>query len=292
MLHRLCCLEMVVPDVAATAAFYRDFGLQEVAPGQLASAAGGVQLVLASGAARAVRRLEVGVDDASDLDRIAQNLQRLGAPCARGDGVLETRDAALDIALRIAIAPRIAARMIAPKAPGARGAQMPEESEPPRPRKLSHVVLGSPDPAATGRLLCEGLGFRVSDRLPEVNATFLRCGSDHHDLLVQPAPRAFMHHTAWELGSVDEVGRAAMRMLERDPASQVWGLGRHLVGSNYFWYLRDPAGNFAEYSSDVDVIPDGTVWQPGDFHGRAQLYAWGPPPPLEFLLPSDIYPRS
>ena len=292
MLHRLCCLELLVPDVAATAAFYRDFGLQEVAPGQLASTAGGVQLVLASGPARTVRRLGVGVDDESDLDRIAHNLQVLGASCERGDGALETRDLALDVALRITIAPRIAARPAPPTARGPRGALMPEEGEQPRPRKLSHVVLGSPDAAATCRLLCEGLGFRVSDRLPEVNATFLRCGSDHHDVLVQPAPRPFMHHTAWELGSVDEVGRAAMRMLERDPARQVWGLGRHLVGSNYFWYLRDPAGNFAEYSSDVDTISDDAAWQPGDFHGRAQLYAWGPPPPLEFLLPSDIYPRS
>jgi catechol 2,3-dioxygenase-like lactoylglutathione lyase family enzyme len=292
MLHRLCCLEMVVPDVAATAAFYRDFGLQEVAAGQLASVAGGVQLVLASGPARAVRRLEVGVDDASDLDRIAQNLQSLGAPCARGDRALETRDPALDMALRISIAPRIAARPPTPSPRGPRSALMPEEGEPLRPRKLSHVVLGSPNPASTCRLLCEGLGFRVSDRLAEVDATFLRCGSDHHDVLVQPAPRAFMHHTAWELGSVDEVGRAAMRMVERDPDRQVWGLGRHLVGSNYFWYLRDPAGNFAEYSSDVDTIPDDAAWQPGNFVGRAQLYAWGPPPPLEFLLPSDIYPRS
>jgi hypothetical protein len=74
--------------------------------------------------------------------------------------------------------------------------------------------------------------------------------------------------------------------------SAIWGLGRHLVGSNYFWYLRDPAGNFAEYSSDVDTIPNDDAWQPGNFGGRGQLYTWGPPPPLEFLLPSDIYPRS
>jgi hypothetical protein len=24
------------------------------------------------------------------------------------------------------------------------------------------------------------------------------------------------------------------------------GLGRHAIGSNYFWYLRDPAGDFAD----------------------------------------------
>ena len=39
--------------------------------------------------------------------------------------------------------------------------------------------------------------------------------------------------------------RAAM--VAADPARHVWGLGRHGIGSNYFWYLRDPAGNFAEY---------------------------------------------
>ena len=52
-------------------------------------------------------------------------------------------------------------------------------------------------------------------------------------------------------------------MLEADPDRHSWGLGRHFIGSNFFWYLRDPAGNFSEYYSDMDCIVDDALWQPG-----------------------------
>ena len=132
---------------------------------------------------------------------------------------------------------------------------------PSRPRKLSHVVVASPDAAASQRFFVEGLGFRVSDAVPALGASFLRCSTDHHNLLVQPGPIAFLHHTAWEMDDVDAVGRAAATMLAADASRHVWGLGRHGIGSNYFWYLRDPAGNFAEYSSDLDVIADDEAWR-------------------------------
>ena len=82
-----------------------------------------------------------------------------------------------------------------------------------------------------------------------------------NNLLIQAAPVAFLHHTAWEMEDVDAVGRAAAAMLAAHPERHVWGLGRHGYGSNHFWYLRDPAGNFAEYSSDLDVIADTEAWQ-------------------------------
>ena len=288
-LHRLCCLEIAVPDVDATAAFYRDFGLSEVAAGKFATAAGGVQLALVAGPVRRPRELAVGVDDQADLKRIAGGLSAIDAHCELHDGYLLTHEPALGIAVRVSIAPRIAPRESTPQQRGPRGARAPEEGGPIRPRKLGHIVFGSPDPIATCRLLVDGLGFKISDHLKEVNASFLRCSTDHHNVLVQPGPRSFLHHTAWELADIDEIGRGAMRMLDRDAKRHVWGLGRHVVGSNFFWYLRDPAGNFAEYYSDVDHIGEAESWAPGEYRGRAQLYAWGPPPPIEFLLPPDVY---
>jgi hypothetical protein len=58
------------------------------------------------------------------------------------------------------------------------------------------------------------------------------------------------------MDDVDAVGRAAAAIVAADPSRHVWGLGRHGIGFNFFWYLRDPAGNFAEYTSDLDVIVD------------------------------------
>jgi hypothetical protein len=84
------------------------------------------------------------------------------------------------------------------------------------------------------------------------------------------------------------VGRGATAMLEADPDRHSWGLGRHFIGSNFFWYLRDPAGNFSEYYSDMDCIVDDALWQPGVWDSSRALYSWGPPPPPSFLAPEDL----
>ncbi len=144
-----------------------------------------------------------------------------------------------------------------------------------QPRKLGHVVLGSTDQESSQRLFTEGLGFKISDTVPGL-AAFMRCSTDHHNVLVQQAPLAFLHHTSWQVNDIDEVGRGATMMLEKDPARHVWGLGRHHVGSNFFWYLRDPAGNFSEYYSDLDCIVDDALWTPRTWEGAARPVQLGP----------------
>jgi hypothetical protein len=59
-----------------------------------------------------------------------------------------------------------------------------------------------------------------------------------------------------------------VQMLEEHPERHVWGLGRHYGGSNFFWYLKDPAGNFSEYYSDMDCIIDDQLWTPEDLRQR------------------------
>jgi hypothetical protein len=90
------------------------------------------------------------------------------------------------------------------------------------------------------------------------------------------------------MDDVDAVGRAGAAMVAADPARHVWGVGRHGIGSNYFWYLRDPAGNFAEYSSDLDVIVDEEAWRVAASTAAHPLATWGPPVPPEFLAPADV----
>ena len=156
-----------------------------------------------------------------------------------------------------------------------------------RPRRLGHVVIGSLDQEASQRFFTEGLGFKVSDHVPGL-ASFMRCSTDHHNLLVQQAPLNFLHHTAWEVDDVDEVGRGATAMLEGHPERHIWGLGRHHIGSNFFWYLKDPVGNFSEYYSDLDIILDDQLWKPSVVEGARGLYNWGPPPPPSFIQPEDL----
>ena len=65
--------------------------------------------------------------------------------------------------------------------------------------------------------------------------------------------------------------------------TQGWGLGRHVLGSNYFHYVRDPWGSYCEYSSDIDYIPVTCDWDPGDHPAEDSLYLWGPQVPKDFV---------
>jgi len=155
------------------------------------------------------------------------------------------------------------------------------------PRKLGHVVLGTTDFDATTAFFRDGLGLRASDYIKDAGA-FLRCSTDHHNVLVLRAPVVFPHHSSWQVDDIDEIGRGATAMLAGHPERHVWGLGRHHAGSNFFYYLKDPSGTFSEYYSDMDCVPDDQLWTPETFEGAKGLFNWGPPPPPSFLRPDDL----
>jgi len=308
-LHRLTHVTIGVPNVDDVAAYYADFGLggsvrdvDETAPPHHAvrrftTRDGGEQLRIVRSSSRRLVELGVAVTDPDDLDRIAQSLTALEVEHERDceSSSLRATDRASGVAvvaqvldpLAQAEVPRVPyngpGRIDRPdvRAPGV------DRTEAVRPRRLGHVVIGSIDQQASERFFANGLGLKISDQVPGL-ASFLRCSTDHHNVLVQQAPVGFLHHTAWEVDDVDEVGRGATAMLETDPSRHVWGLGRHHVGSNFFWYLRDPAGNFSEYYSDLDCIVDEQLWKPGVWEGARGLYSWGPPPPASFLHPEDL----
>lgn len=300
-LHRLTEITIGVPNVDETAAYYTEFGLAPVpAAGDAAWPAfetvdGGQQLRIRHSRHRKLLTLGLGVDDPDDLDRISASLARLDLTVRREPGSLRTADPVTRLDVVVTVAPRITQAATPPPPYNAPGdVERPNvrapgilRAEAVRPRKLGHVVFGSVDQAATQRFFIEGLGFKLSDEAPGL-ASFLRCSTDHHNVLVQQAPVSFLHHSAWEVDDVDEVGRGATAMLEGRPERHTWGLGRHHIGSNFFWYLRDPAGNFTEYYSDLDCILDDQLWDPAVIAGEKGLYAWGPPPPPSFLKPEDL----
>jgi catechol 2,3-dioxygenase-like lactoylglutathione lyase family enzyme len=298
-LHRLTEITVGVPGTAGTADYYTEFGLTPVAASsgeyRFRTMDGGEQLRIVHSPRRRLVSLGVGADDPDDLDRIAVSLDRLGVAADRDASGLRTADPATGLDVIVSVAPRIAqtATPTPPyNAPGdieRPGTRAPGilRTDRVRPRKLGHVVFGSVDQGATQRFFTDGLGFKISDQAPGL-AAFMRCSTDHHNVLVQQAPVSFLHHTSWELDDVDEIGRGATAMLEHHPERHTWGLGRHYIGSNFFWYLRDPAGNFSEYYSDLDCILDDQLWEPGVIAGERSLYAWGPPPPPSFLKPDDL----
>ncbi|MET9143913.1 VOC family protein [Streptomyces sp. NPDC004042] len=293
-MHRLTRVTMGVPNVAETIAYYSDFGLTHHGDGSFGTRDGGEQLRVRYAPRRQLTELGVGVDDADDITRTASRLGRLGVSGGTDGSAVTAVEPVSGFVVRVEIAPRIAQRPVPAtpyngpgrierlgRAPGVLRAA------PIRPAKLGHCVVGTTDLAATTRFFTEALGFRISDYIGDRGA-FMRCSADHHNVLALAAPVNFLHHTSWQLDDIDDIGRGAAAMLDGHPERHIWGLGRHLAGSNFFWYLKDPAGNFSEYYADMDCIPEDELWTPEVFDGARGLFSWGPPPPPSFLEPDDL----
>jgi catechol 2,3-dioxygenase-like lactoylglutathione lyase family enzyme len=299
-LHRLTSITVGVPNLKETAAYYADFGLRPTATApdgavRFASRDGGEQLEIVGASRRRLVHIGIGAHDADDIARAQASLARMDVTGQVTGDSLTAVDPGSDLEVTVSVAPEVTEEPVAPDPtngpgrpdrPNGRAPAVEREARV-QPRKLGHVVIGSVDRAATQRFFVDGLGFKISDEIPGL-ASFMRCSTDHHNLLVLQAPLNFLHHTAWEVDDVDEVGRGATKMLEGHPERHVWGLGRHHIGSNFFWYLRDPAGNFSEYYSDLDTIVSDGLWQPSVVDAARSLYNWGPPLPPSFIEPEDL----
>jgi len=149
-----------------------------------------------------------------------------------------------------------------------------------RPRRLGHVLLFTGDLERQLDFYTRVLGMKLTDRSRQV-IVFLRCTTDHHNLAFLVSKGPGFHHGSFEVGNVDEIAMGAAKMQEAgwQPG---WGLGRHVIGSNFFYYIRDPWGSFAEYFHDLDYIPEHCAWEPRDFPEAEALYRWGPPVPEDF----------
>jgi catechol-2,3-dioxygenase len=121
------------------------------------------------------------------------------------------------------------------------------------PRKLSHLVLSTPDKAAIESFFIEGLGFRLIDRTRRIN--FFNCNTDHHSVAIVNAEHKGLHHVAFEMPSFDALMRAVGRL--RDANTEMgWGVGRPGPGNNIFAYFVGPEGLPVEYTAEVQQVDD------------------------------------
>ncbi len=294
-LHRLTSVTMGVPNVDETAAYYTEFGLTPDGDGWFATRDAGRQLHIVAAPTRRLVEMRVGADDPDDLDRVADNLTRMGIDCQRTATGVTAVEKTTGMRAVVELAPRVTQDALPAtpyNGPGRlerQGTRAPGivRTERVLPRKLGHAVLATTDLEVTQAFFTDGLGFKISDYIKDAGA-FLRCSIDHHNLLVLASPVTYLHHTSWQVDDIDDVGRGACAMLEEHPERHIWGMGRHHAGSNFFWYLKDPAGNFSEYYSDMDCIVDDQLWTPEVLEGAKGLFNWGPPPPPSFLAPEDL----
>lgn len=152
-------------------------------------------------------------------------------------------------------------------------------TEPPRPRRMGHMLIFTPDVFAAERFYRGALGLRVSDRIPG-RVTFMNCGpGDHHVFGFIQSTHPGLHHTSFEVANLDQIGIGARQMAEKG-YPEGWGLGRHSLGSNLFHYIRDPWGSWIEYFSDIDKISED--WQGRDWETPPAV--WCPLMPEQFLV--------
>jgi catechol 2,3-dioxygenase-like lactoylglutathione lyase family enzyme len=247
----------------------------------------------------AVKRLEYisfsidAPDLAAMTERIAQGALACDPhPLSDGSGLwLMNPDG---IAVQLVVGPKVspscktqaAPRPEAPKGQGAAPSRSRVQTV--RPRALSHVLFFTPDVPRMVRFCTEVLGLRLSDRSADIIAFMHGAhGSDHHLVAFAKSGGPGLHHSSWEVGSIDEVGCGAEQMRTAG-FTHGWGVGRHVLGSNYFHYVQDPWGSWAEYSFDIDFIGHDLDWPAADHPPEDSLYVWGPGLPEDFITNREM----
>ncbi len=172
---------------------------------------------------------------------------------------------------------------------GRRGA--PDRNIEATPRRLGHILKFSTDVQRTIDFYTQALGMKLSDKIGDL-AMFLRLGgdSDHHVLAVAKSEGTGLHHMSFEMGNLDQIQFCAGRMIDAG-YKDGWGVGRHIYGSNYFHYIRDPWNGLVEYFWDIDFIPGEATWQVENAQaGPEALYQWATSePPADFLKNYELH---
>lgn len=233
---------------------------------------------------------------AEDLEPLRQRLGRLGIartdphPLADEEGMWfrDPEGVAVQLFVGEKVSPDRKEASAAPVVPPGRGAAPARSAAGTvHPRRLSHVLMFSSDVSRSVRFYCESVGLRLSDRSGDIVA-FLHGAhsSDHHMLAFAKSDGPGLHHSSWDVPGIDDVGLGMEQMTARGYMDG-WGVGRHVIGSNYFRYVRDPWGSFAEYSADIDFIPADVEWKATDYPLEDSFYVWGPPTPDYFIVNNE-----
>jgi catechol 2,3-dioxygenase-like lactoylglutathione lyase family enzyme len=266
-----------VDDVAASTRYFRDYGLRVLEPsasgGRFEALDGTAVIIRAAADPLLPPRMEghsmlretvYGVSDAAALDAIEAELRRDREVLRLNDGAIRSVDDT-GFTLRFQKTVRrdfsaLPERVNSPGAPAQRGVNELglQTASDIAPRTLSHAVYFVPDFARAETFYTGRLGFRCTDRFVGVGPFLRPAGSlEHHTLfLIQTPPfMKGLEHFAFHVSGPTELMAAGTRFVDRGYQS-FWGPGRHIFGSNWFWYFNSPLGCHVEYDADMDLHDD------------------------------------
>lgn len=104
---------------------------------------------------------------------------------------------------------------------------------------------------------------------------------DHHTFFMSSNATSHVHHCSFEVHDFD-TQHLGHKWLASKGYKSVWGIGRHILGSQIFDYWWDTTGNMVEHYADGDVINEDTPVGYGPA-GDESLAVWGPEVPKTFL---------
>lgn len=155
--------------------------------------------------------------------------------------------------------------------------------------RLGHVVLEATSFRASSEWYMRHLGLIptdvqcLDDGTP--NLAFMRCDrgaapADHHTVVVFGGIADAYGHSAYEVLDLDEVGMG-QQVLKAGGWKHLWGIGRHILGSQIFDYWKDADGHEMEHYADGDVF-DASY--PTNYHSfdASLLWMWGDDLPADF----------
>ncbi|KAK3722462.1 hypothetical protein LTR37_002454 [Vermiconidia calcicola] len=104
---------------------------------------------------------------------------------------------------------------------------------------------------------------------------------DHHTLFMATNQTTHVHHCSFEVHDFD-TQHLGHQWLAKQNYTSVWGVGRHILGSQIFDYWWDTTGNMIEHYADGDLVNKDTPigWSAAGDEGLA---VWGPEVPKWFL---------
>jgi catechol 2,3-dioxygenase-like lactoylglutathione lyase family enzyme len=159
-------------------------------------------------------------------------------------------------------------------------------------KRLGHAVIMTPDVMGGTKWFRETLGLVPSDEVyagekDNIIATFNRIDGgesfvDHHTFLCIKGEVPGLNHMAFEVHDIDDVFMGNAHLKKLGKYNHMWGLGRHVLGSQVYDYWQDPWGRVHEHWTDSDRLNNKNP--PTLISAEEGLDSqWGEPVPEKFI---------
>ena len=159
-------------------------------------------------------------------------------------------------------------------------------------KRIAHGVMMTPKFEETVAWFRETLGFVCSDDVyagekSNLIGSFNRCDRgdtfvDHHVFFCLRHGKTGLNHMSFEVPDVDAVFKDHEYLTRLGKYEHMWGVGRHLLGSQVYDYWADPWGRVHERWADTDRLnaKSGSNLLSAEEGFRSQ---WGEDAPERFI---------